>query len=228
MPERTGGNLALARWESSVAVVLRTSQVSGLLMRLHRGDATAQARLIECAAGRLRSLAHSMLRADRLQRWAQIDDLLQQMLVRLNRWLETRQVTTVQAFLRLAGTERRHALIDFARQYFGPLGLGTHHDSQDDRPGGHAERVFVCADRLRISGQVGLQRLYEAIDDLPAEEKEVVDLLWIHDLPQAEAAALLDVSPKTIAPPLGAGPAAAAREPDPISRLTQDAPQDWA
>ena len=168
-------------------------------MRLHRGDATAQARLIEYAADRLRSLAHTMLRADRLQRWEQSDDLLQQTLVRLSRRLETCQVTTVQAFLRLAATEMRHALIDFARRYFGPLGLGTHHDSQDDRPGGHAARVFVCADSLRVSGQSGLRRLYEAIDDLPAEEKEVVDLLWIHDLSQAEAAALLDVSPKTIA-----------------------------
>ena len=155
--------------------------------------------MIGYAADRLRDLAHAILQADRLRRWEQSDDLLQQTLLRLNRRLDTCQVDNVQAFLRLAALEMRRALIDFARHYFGPQGLGTHHDSRDYESSGRALRVFDCSDTTRASRHDQIRHLYEAMDDLAEDEKEVVDLLWIHGLSQVDAAALLGVSTKTIA-----------------------------
>jgi RNA polymerase sigma-70 factor (ECF subfamily) len=43
-----------------------------------------------------------------------------------------------------------------------------------------------------------LSALYEQIEQLPEEEREVVDLLYFHGLTQAEAATCLDVSERTI------------------------------
>jgi RNA polymerase sigma factor (sigma-70 family) len=43
-----------------------------------------------------------------------------------------------------------------------------------------------------------MTELHRQIDGLPAEEREVFDLLWYQELPQAEAAALLGVSVPTI------------------------------
>ena len=44
-----------------------------------------------------------------------------------------------------------------------------------------------------------MRRLYEAIECLPEDEREVVNLLWMHEFSQVEAATLLEVATKTIA-----------------------------
>ncbi|MBL9124304.1 MAG: sigma-70 family RNA polymerase sigma factor, partial [Planctomycetaceae bacterium] len=43
-----------------------------------------------------------------------------------------------------------------------------------------------------------LEQLYEAIAKLPDDEREVVDLVWLHELSQAEAATLLGITLRTV------------------------------
>lgn len=180
-------------------VAPRTSQISGLLDRLHGGDASAREALIAYAADRLNTLAQEMLRANRLQRWEQSDDLLQQTLMRLSGSIDNGQIDNVRSFFRLASLEMRHALIDLARRYFGPNGIGTHHETQGSDSPGHPVRVFVSSDDARMARVEAMRRLYDAIESLPEEERDVVDLLWFHDLSQIEAAAVLGVATKTVA-----------------------------
>ncbi len=181
---------------------LRTSQVSGVLDLWERGDSSARERLMAYVSDRLRSLASAMLRSNPVRRWEQSDDLLQQALVRLNRSIERARPAHSRALLELAALEMRHALVDLARHYFGPCGVGHHHHSRTHDEG---ENPVIAS----ISGLIpapsesvdraGLfERLYAAIDALPSEEREVVDLVGIHELTQQEAAAVLGVTLRTI------------------------------
>ena len=183
--------------------VLRTSQVSAALGLLHQGDPSAKPRLIAYASDRLRSLAAAMLRGNNVGRWEQSEDLLQQALIRLNRRLEQAPPTNSRALLELAAIGMRQALIDYARSYFGPLGLGANHASDNgDCRSGTGWFVSLVSREAAPDSQLqtieGWQQLYLAIDALPEAERQVVDLLFIHELSQAEAATVLGVSLKTV------------------------------
>jgi RNA polymerase sigma-70 factor (ECF subfamily) len=177
----------------------RTSQVSALLELVQRGDQAAHERLVAYAADRLRQLAHAMIHSNRVHRWEQSDDLMQQTLLRLSRSLGNARLDNTAGFLRLAALEMRHALIDMVRRYFGPEGMGTHHHSAHDQPDGHPSQVLACAATVQAAHAERWRHLYDAINELPEEEREVVDFLWIHQFSQVEAATLLGVATKTIA-----------------------------
>ena len=82
-------------------------------------------------------------------------------------------------------------MLDLARHFFGPQGLGTHHSSQvgtsgDGRP------AHDRADWTNEPGRLAQwTELHEAVDQLPADERAVLDLLFYQGLSQAEAAELL-------------------------------------
>jgi RNA polymerase sigma-70 factor (ECF subfamily) len=183
---------------------LKTSQVPAALELWGRGDPAARGQLIAYATERLRSMAESMLQRNPVRRWEQSDDLLQQAAIRLQRSLERAKPASARALLELAALDMRHALMDLARHYFGPCGIGFNHlshcqngPSDGELTGPRAaspSNPFDAADRIET-----IQRLYAAIDALPDEEREVVDLVWIHELSQAEAAAVLGVAMRTVA-----------------------------
>ena len=70
----------------------------------------------------------------------------------------------------------------------------------DERPGA-VELPEELADAA-VSSQTGLtpdaRRIFEAIDRLPDDEREVFDLVRIQGMSQAEAARVLEVSPMTV------------------------------
>lgn len=181
---------------------LHTSQVPAALELWEQGDTSARARLVDYVATRLQHLAHAMLRTNPVRRWEHSDDLLQQALMRLHRSLEHACPPDARALLQLAALEMRHALIDLARHYFGPCGMGFNLRSisaqnaasdpleNSNRQGLGPEELFDRAESF--------ERLYRAIGELPAEEREVVDLIWLHELSQSEAAAVLGIAVKTV------------------------------
>ena len=65
-----------------------------------------------------------------MHRWEQTDDVVQNALVRLRRALETTSPESVRSFVNLAAVQIRRELIDLARHYHGPNGMGAHHESQ--------------------------------------------------------------------------------------------------
>src|SRR6516165_2250793 len=111
-----------------------TPVIQGCIDRLRGGDESARAALLDCAADRLARLARKMLRGyPGVARWEQGDDVAQNTLIRLDRALRAVTPPTARDFFRLAAAQVRRELIDLARHYQGPLGLGAHHSTQAGR-----------------------------------------------------------------------------------------------
>src|SRR5438128_1825056 len=101
--------------------------------RFQEGDPEAPGELLNCAGEQLRWLVRRMLRDyARVRRWEETDDVLQNALVRLWRTFQRTAPSSVQGFFSLAGREIRRELIDLARHYFGPEGLGANHASRPE------------------------------------------------------------------------------------------------
>jgi RNA polymerase sigma-70 factor (ECF subfamily) len=181
----------------------QTLYVQSCLDRLARGDETARAELFERTCERLSTLAHKMLRSyPRVRRWEETGDVLQNAILRLDRALKQVTVATPRDYFRLAALNVRRELLDMAKHYYGPQGGGAKHathapDARSSAQGGlaHDPGAESTAEPGRLAAWT---EFHEQIEHLPAEEREVFDLLWYQELSQAEAAALLDVSERTI------------------------------
>jgi len=103
-----------------------TTQLHVWIDRIQAGDESARDELLRSFCGRLEELARRKLRGfPAVARWEQTDDVLQNALVRLTRALETEKPKSVLGFVGLAATQMRRELIDLARHYRGPEGLGA-------------------------------------------------------------------------------------------------------
>jgi RNA polymerase sigma-70 factor (ECF subfamily) len=166
---------------------------------MRAGDPEARGELFRRAGQRLERLARKMLKNyPGVRRWAQTDDVLQSALVRLLRALHDVHPATVREFFALSAEQIRRELIDLARHYYGPCGAGAHHASQ--APGnGAGTPLYDQADNSNEPGLLAAwAELHQQVSQLPIEEREVVDLLFYQELVQAEAAALLGVTVRTV------------------------------
>jgi RNA polymerase sigma factor (sigma-70 family) len=175
----------------------QTTEAGELLERLRAGDPSARDLLIALAQGRFVALARAMLRRyPHVRRWEETDDLLQAALMRLHRGLAVVRPEDVPHFDNLAATQIRRELIDLARSYHGPEGVGANHHTDGIDPGG---RLAQAADE---SGQPeSLEEwtaFHEAVGRLPEAERQVMDLLWYRGLTHAQAAEALGVATKTV------------------------------
>jgi RNA polymerase sigma-70 factor (ECF subfamily) len=173
-------------------------ETTRLLGRLHEGG-PARNELIAHACDRLRRLARKILR-DRfpsLRRWEDTDDILQLSLIRLHRALEPGAVCSSAHFWNVAARHVRWALTDLIRHHSGPQADAAHHESshpstgQDDplqRPAIHAEPSTIAQ----------WNEFFDRVEELPSDEQAVFDLLWVQQQTQEQAAAVLDVSVRTI------------------------------
>jgi RNA polymerase sigma factor (sigma-70 family) len=180
-----------------------STQIQGCIDRMRSGDASARDELLARAADRLTRLTRKMLRDfPGVHRWEQTDDVLQNAALRLCRALREVQPPTVADFFRLAAAQIRRELLDLARRYSGAQGLGAHHASiagggkgSADQPtaGPNPADSTYDPDRLAAWSEFHCQ-----VESLPVEEREAFDVLFYQGLSQAEAAAVLDVSERTI------------------------------
>jgi RNA polymerase sigma-70 factor (ECF subfamily) len=177
----------------------RLSILQQLLPRAVTGDEVAVEALLRHCGDRLTILTRRMLGGfQRVRRWVETDDVLQSALVRLLGALRSVQPETPRAFLALASLQIRRELLDLARHFYGPEGLGAHHDSQPpagSSSSGADEPVDV---RQEPATRARWLELHELIHRLPAEEREVIELLFYQGLAQTEAAELLEVSLRTV------------------------------
>jgi RNA polymerase sigma factor (sigma-70 family) len=175
-----------------------TAQLQNCIERLRQGHAGARDDLIRHACARLQRLARKMLRGfPWVKRWEDTDDVFQNAVVRLCKVLRDAPPTDVRSFFGLAALQIRRELLDLSRHHYGPQGDGANHASHEncDKSGGAVEKSDITYEPCALARMTELHR---QIDGLPAEEREVFDLLWYQELPQAEAAALLEVSVPTI------------------------------
>jgi RNA polymerase sigma-70 factor (ECF subfamily) len=174
-----------------------TSEADGLLDRHRAGDDSARDRLIALAEGRFVALARTMLRRQpQIRRWEETDDLLQAALLRLHRSLAHVRPESLRHFDNLAATQIRRELIDLARSYHGPEGLGANHHTDGNGPDVRLAQVNDGADRPDTLED--WLSFHETVDRLAEEERQVVDLLWYKGLTHTQAAEALGVSTKTI------------------------------
>jgi RNA polymerase sigma-70 factor (ECF subfamily) len=168
------------------------------LVRMNAGDLQARDELFRHVAGRLERLTRKMLRNyPGVRRWCETGDVLQNALARLLRALEAVRPATLREFFGLSAEQVRRELIDLARHYYDPQGAGAHHASRPgpDEPG----RAQEPAERTHDPGALAAWAdFHEQVRRLPGEQREVMDLLFYQELPQALAAALLGVAVRTV------------------------------
>jgi RNA polymerase sigma-70 factor (ECF subfamily) len=178
---------------------VHTAQLHAWVERLQGGDRAAADALLRAVCGRLETLAHRMLRADpHVHRWAETGDVLQSALVRLLRSLQSVTPASMRAFYGLAGEQIRRELIDLARRFYGPEGIGARHDSQAGQQSWQTPPYEKSDDSLDPRSLAAWTELHEQAAILPEKEREVFDLLYYHGMKQKEAAATLEVDLSTV------------------------------
>lgn len=177
-----------------------TVQINGWLDRIRTGDSAAKEELLAAVAEQLRRLTRKMLRGFAgVRRWEETDDVFVNALLRLSRALESVQLETPRHFFRLAAVQIRRELLDLSRHYFGPHGQGANYQSlnPDDSTGNALDQVPENAgfDPLQVGGW---EEFHRRVGELPDDERETFELLWYHELTQADAAEMLEVSRRTV------------------------------
>jgi RNA polymerase sigma-70 factor (ECF subfamily) len=163
------------------------------LDRLREGDPTARNEVIRHSRERLRLLTHQMLRAyPGVSKLEDTSDVLQNVLIRLDRMLATVPVSSPRDFLCLATTMIRRELIDLARHYLGPEGEATH---RAPSPLAAVDRPDTRDDPFRIAMW---RDIHSQIDALDAGDRELFELLYYQGLTQPQAASLLGLSERTL------------------------------
>jgi RNA polymerase sigma factor (sigma-70 family) len=178
-----------------------TTLIQDCLTRLRAGDRSARDALIDYSCDRLHRLAHRMLRGyPRVQRWEETSDVRQNATVRLLRALAEVEPASVDDFMRLAAACIRRELIDLARHYYGPEGMGTHHQSDRLAAGGSASgdpRQAVERAAAPASSREMFE-IHELVSQLPAAESEVFQLRYYLDCTHREVAELLGLPEITV------------------------------
>jgi RNA polymerase sigma-70 factor (ECF subfamily) len=178
----------------------QTARLERLIAELRRGDRAARQELLASAGERLMRLTRRMFRGERrLQRLEQTDDIFQNASLRLYVALAEVKPASVRDFFRLAALHIRRELIDLARHYYGPQGLGTRQTGFQACNDTSADLSREPSDTTCEPGHLATWReFHERVAELPDEEREMFDLVWYQGLSQADVAALLCISSRTV------------------------------
>jgi RNA polymerase sigma factor (sigma-70 family) len=184
-----------------------TAVLQGQLERAVTGDAEARRRLLELTRDRLMGFARRFLhgRYARLEPFAQTDDVVQQLYVKILQqqdrfWVNARgePVRTLAEFFGHTSAWMRDVLCDLLRKSRGrddnrpavlPLGAG---------PSDTGPRYEPSSDTLDAEKVRRWTEFHEAAARLPDDLRAVFDLLWYQEVSQADAAALLGVAVPTV------------------------------
>jgi RNA polymerase sigma-70 factor (ECF subfamily) len=176
--------------------------IDALVRRHQAGDDKARQHLIHAVCERMLRLTRAMKRDfAAVERWEQTEDVAQRAMMRLFHALQEVQLTDARHFLRLAAMQIRRELIDLSRHYAGPLGMHAHHatalaaGSSSTPPPALYEAAGMTDNP---AGLAHWNEFHDAIDRLPPEQRETVELLFYHEVSQEEAARLMGVSTRTV------------------------------
>ena len=179
-----------------------TVMLERCLDRLREGDALARGELVELAFERLTRMVKKMKGDfDRLARWEQTEDVLQNAALRLYQALQDVTIQDARHFYRLAALQIRRELLDMCRHYHGPQGVGANHHTQMPQVAEQAaaapsyDPAEMTTDPQRL---VEWAEFHELVNQLPDQEREAFDLLWYHQLSQDQAAELMGLSTRQL------------------------------
>jgi RNA polymerase sigma-70 factor (ECF subfamily) len=184
-----------------------TAVLQANLERALSGDADARQRLLELTRDRLMRQARYLLhgRYARLEPFAQTDDVVQQLYVKVLQnqdrfWVNARgePVQTLAEFFGHASAWMRDVLCDQLRQVYGrddrhPPLLPLEGGPSDTDPGHEPSDSTLDGEKVQRWTE-----FHEAAARLPDDLRSVFDLLWYQGLTQAEAAALLGIAVPTV------------------------------
>ncbi len=175
----------------------QTAQLEKWIYLLQAGDLSARDQLVSSACDRLLRLTRKMLKSyPGVARWEQTEDVFQNASLRLCRALNQTKPESVKHFLNLAALHIRRELIDLARHHYGPEGRGSHHDTENvgvESPINAAAQTTTDPTKL-----AQWTEFHRQVESLPAEEREIFNLLWYNGISQAEAAVILNLSERTL------------------------------
>jgi RNA polymerase sigma-70 factor (ECF subfamily) len=173
---------------------LQTVQLHAYVQRWQAGDATAADELFRAISQRLEHLARRMLRGyPNVRSWADTADVFQGVAWRLLNTLQKLQPATTRDFFNLAAAHVRRELLDLARRYARRQRPGSGVGFDED-----SELAPAVADSLPPDELELWTRFHEAVEQLPADEREVFSLTFYHGWTQAQIAELFDVNERTI------------------------------
>ena len=166
-------------------------RLQDLIDQLRIGDEAAREdarqKLIGVAAERLHRLARKILRKSfrRLGNAHETGSVLSESAVRLMTALRQVHPTTVEDFFGLAARHMRFVLLDMLRN-------NTHgHQGLDSE----VEPVDRCESPEAVARWTEFHR---AVEELPDEEREIVNVCWYLGVKQAVAAKLLGLHPREV------------------------------
>ncbi len=181
---------------------LPTTFMMHLVERMRDGDKAACNELFTRISLRMQGIARRMLRRfPGVQRWEEAEDIVQKAALRLWRALKQIKPETMRAFYGLAAEQVRRELLDMARHYYGPLGLGTHHESNLHLENSGGDLVPRRELAVSVEAPEDAERwtaFHQAIEKLPADEREVFSLTFYHGWGQKEIAELIQVDERTV------------------------------
>jgi RNA polymerase sigma-70 factor (ECF subfamily) len=174
-----------------------TAAIQGYLDELAglRGDSPAEPvvrGLLGRAAGRLHQLCAALLyrsypRLTRAPVNLESEEMLSAVVERLMKALREARPGNVRQFFKIANQHMRWELNDVCRRLDNQIRAVEIDPEVPATPDTSASQLTPVA-----------RRMFEAIDELPQEEREVFELVKIQGMTQVEAAALLDVTDRTV------------------------------
>jgi RNA polymerase sigma-70 factor (ECF subfamily) len=179
----------------------RTTELHLLLDRVNAGERKARDELLNRVMLRLELLARKMLKQfPAVRRWEETGDILQDALLRLLRGLETKRPESTRDFFNLAANRIRSALLDLARKHGGPQGLGKNvvrpvgGGGSDPPPGPTPDPADVTPSTDELERWCAF---HQAVEKLPAEEREVVGLHFYHGWSFVDIAELFQIDERS-------------------------------
>jgi RNA polymerase sigma-70 factor (ECF subfamily) len=184
-----------------------TADLQGHLEQAVTGDAEARQRLLELTRDRLMRHARRFLHGHyaRLEPFAQTDDIVQQLLLKILQnqdrfWVNAdgEPMRTLAEFFGHTSAWMRDVLCDLLRKAHGrddnrPAVLPMDGGPSDTGPRFELSSSTLDGEKLRRWTE-----FHEAVTQLPDPLRAVFDLLWYQGMSQAEAAALLGIAVRTV------------------------------
>ncbi len=162
----------------------------------------ARQELLEISMRRLRLLARRILTdIPAVRHFEETDDLLQNSVVRLWKYLSEHQPGTPVDYFRLAACMIRRELIDLSRRHFGhPVNRheSTNSMSEEDSVSPLRPAMGAVDDTLDPEKLSQWTEFHEYVERLSEDDRSLFDLLWYQGLTMAETSELLAVPLRTL------------------------------
>jgi RNA polymerase sigma factor (sigma-70 family) len=176
-----------------------TTDIQRLLDRLRSGDALVRQELLERAHGRLVKIASALFQEDfrALHGRHDVESVVSETWMGLLRALESTQPATPDAFFGLVFVKVRQALLQIANRERRHRAhrLGGPIDSGEPEALAAFDRPDTTGDPCRLAV---LTEFHRQVDKLPPDEKRAFELHYYLGFTQAEAADLMELSPKQV------------------------------